>query len=109
MLCAALAACLDSSLRMLAEHLGIALEFLAVQVDAEVDVRGCLLVARSVPVGFQRMRCGVQLRPAGEVDDDKLQMLLAAAEASCVVLQTLRNGVSVETQIVRQLAAAQTL
>ena len=57
LLSAALAACFDSTLRMIADHLGIRLKFLEVKVDAECDVRGCLLVERSVPVGFQRMRC----------------------------------------------------
>ena len=50
-------ACFDSTLRMIDEHLGLRLESLEVKVDAECDVRGCLLVERTVPVGFQRMRC----------------------------------------------------
>ena len=98
LLCSALAACLDSTLRILAEHLDIGLESLQVKVSAEVDVRGCLLVERGVPVGFQHMRCSVRLRPSGEVKADKLQMLLGAAESSCVVLQTLRSGVKVQTE-----------
>ncbi len=98
LLCAALAACLDSTLRMIADHLAIELESLQVKVTAECDVRGCLLVERGVPVGFQRMRCSVNLRPRGEVKAEKLQMLLTAAENSCVVLQTLRGGVVVQTE-----------
>jgi uncharacterized OsmC-like protein len=98
LLSAALAACLDSTLRMMAEHLGIQLESLEVNVGAECDVRGCLLVERGVPVGFQRMHCGVRLRACGDVDEEKLQMLVAAAEGSCVVLQTLRHGVAVQTE-----------
>lgn len=61
LLCAALAACLDSTLRMIADHRGIRLETLEVKVTAECDVRGCLRLDGSVPVGFQRMRCGVRL------------------------------------------------
>jgi len=99
LLSAALAACFDSTLRMLADHLGIRLQSLEVKVEAECDVRGCLLVERSVPVGFQKMRCSVRLQPEGRVDPERLQMLLGAAEASCVVLQTLRNGVTVTTQV----------
>jgi uncharacterized OsmC-like protein len=99
LLCAALAACLDSTLRMLADHLGIRFQSIEVKVDAECDVRGCLLVERSVPVGFQKMRCTVRLQPEGEVEPERLQKLLGAAEASCVVLQTLRNGVTVITQV----------
>jgi uncharacterized OsmC-like protein len=99
LLSAALAACLDSTLRMLADHLGVRLQSLEVKVEAECDVRGCLLVERSVPVGFQKMRCSVRLQPEGQVEPERLQTLLGAAEGSCVVLQTLRNGVTVTAQI----------
>jgi uncharacterized OsmC-like protein len=99
LLSAALAACFDSTFRILAEHLGIRLESLEVKVDAECDVRGCLLVEPTVPVGFQRMRCGIRLQTKDRVDEETIRRLLAAAEHSCVVMQTLRNGVVVETQI----------
>lgn len=99
LLCSALAACLDSSIRMLAAHFDLPLKSLEVKVTAEVDVRGCLMVQRGVPVGFQRMHCSVRLVPNGEVDKDQLQGLLAAAENCCVVMQTLRSGVTVETEI----------
>jgi uncharacterized OsmC-like protein len=99
LLSAALAACFDSTLRMLAEHLGISLASLDVKVDAECDVRGCLMVDPSVPVGFQQMTCRVRVEPDGDVDDKKLRTLVAAAENCCVVMQTLRNGVAVEARI----------
>jgi uncharacterized OsmC-like protein len=99
LLSASLAACFDSTLRMIAEHLGIRLESLEVKVDAECDVRGCLLVERAVPVGFQRMQCGVRLQTKDRVDEETIRMLLAAAEHSCVVMQTLRNGVTITAQI----------
>lgn len=62
LLSAALAACFDSTLRMVADHLGVRLQFVEVKVEVECDVRGCLMVERSVPVGFQRMRCNVRLQ-----------------------------------------------
>ena len=99
LLSAALAACFDSTLRMVAEHLGIRLESVTVDVTAECDVRGCLQVDPAVPVGFQRMRCRVQLRPGNAIDENKMRMLVAVAENCCVVLQTLRNGVAVEAQL----------
>ncbi len=70
----------------------------AVSARAEVDVRGTLLVDRNVPVGFQKMQCEVRLEPAANVPPEKMRMLLAAAEHSCVVLQTLRSGVQVQMQ-----------
>ena len=99
LLSAALAACFDSTLRMIAEHLGIRLESLEVKVDAECDVRGCLLVERAVPVGFQRMRCGVRLQTKDCIDEETIKRLIAAVEHSCVVMQTLRNGVTVHTHV----------
>lgn len=99
LLSAALAACFDSTLRMIADHLGIRLESLEVKVDGECDVRGCLLVERAVAVGFQRMRCGVRLQTKEPVDEATIKTLLAAAEHSCVVMQTLRHGVAVHTQV----------
>ena len=106
LLSAALAACFDSTLRMIADHLGIRLESLEVKVDAECDVRGCLLVERTVPVGFQRMRCGVRLETKDPVDEETIKTLVAAAEHSCVVMQTLRHGVTVQTQVETSHAAA---
>src|SRR5215510_1322810 len=106
LLAAALAACFDSTLRMIADHLGIRLETLEVEVEAECDVRGCLLVERTVRVGFQRMRCGVRLQTKDPVDEETIKMLLGAAEHSCVVMQTLRNGVAVQTHVETGNAAA---
>ncbi len=98
-LCAALATCLDSTIRMIADRLRVRLEALEVDVTGNVDVRGTLLVDRSVPVGFQQMRCDIHLKPAADADPDVVRKLLAAAEHSCVVLQTLRSGVPVETTL----------
>ena len=96
-LCAAPAVCLDSTIRMIADRLGIQLTSLEVNVTADVDVRGTLLVDRTVPVGFQSMQCNVDVQAAEGTNPQLMQKLLAAAEHSCVVLQTLRSGVPVET------------
>jgi uncharacterized OsmC-like protein len=98
MLCAALATCFHSTLRIIADRLEISIASLEVKTQAEVDVRGTLLVDRSVPVGFQNIRCQVRLAPGADVPPEKMKMLQAAVEHSCVVLQTLRNGVPVQTQ-----------
>jgi uncharacterized OsmC-like protein len=97
-LCAALAACLDSTLRMIADRMGIALETLVVEVRALADVRGCLMVDRQVPVGFQRIEVDVLVE--GEVGTDPAQIskLTSAAERCCVVLQTLRSNIAVDTR-----------
>jgi uncharacterized OsmC-like protein len=98
LLCAALAACLDSTIRIIANLLGVILTSLEVDVTADVDVRGRLTVNRTVPVGFQTMRCHVTIQAAEGTNPKLMEKLLAASEYSCVTLQTLRSGVSVETR-----------
>ena len=97
-LCSALAACRDSSVRMVANLLHVELEFLEVTVTGNVDVRGTMMVDRSVPVGFQAMRCDVRLRVKAGTDPRIVDKLKAVAEQSCVVLQTLRAPPRVEMQ-----------
>ncbi len=97
-LCAALAACLDATLRMVAARMEITLERLEVAVTAFVDVRGCMLVDPSVPAGFQRVEANVRFAARDGTDSARLETLVATAEACCVVLQTLRNQISVDTE-----------
>ena len=97
LLAAALAACLDSTIRIIAGRMGVSLASLSVDVAADVDVCGCLLVDREVPVGFQEMRCHVSLKAANGTEPQLAQMLIAAAENCCVNLQTLRTGVRITT------------
>lgn len=97
LLCAALAACQDSAVRMVANVLGVELEFLSVDVTAECDVRGAMAIDRQVPVGFQSMRCHVELRAKPGTSPALLEKLRVAAERCCVVGQTLRNPPAVET------------
>jgi uncharacterized OsmC-like protein len=97
LLAAALASCFDSTIRMIAARMGVSLTSLSVEVIGDVDVRGCLLVDREVPVGFQEMRCHVALEATNGTDPQLVQMLLAASENNCVVFQTLRSGVRITT------------
>ncbi|MGV0793090.1 OsmC family protein [Mycolicibacterium sp. XJ1819] len=98
-LCAALACCLDSTLRMVANRLGVALTHLEVDVAADVDVRGALMVDDQTPVGFTAMRCDVDLAVAEGTPKPLLDGLLAAAERCCIVMNTLRGGVPVTTTV----------
>lgn len=96
-LCAALATCLDSTTRMIAGRLGLTLETLEVTVSAFADVRGCLMVNRDVPVGFYRIEVDARIKAAKGTDPAQVKMLTEAAERCCVVLQTLRGDVPVQT------------
>lgn len=63
----------------------------------EADVRGTLLVDRKVPVGFQSIRCQVNIQAAEGADSNLVKRVVAASEHSCVNLQTLRSSISIET------------
>jgi uncharacterized OsmC-like protein len=83
---------------MVANFLGVELEFLEVEVRGDVDVRGTMAIDQQVPVGFQTMRCNVRLRAKEGTNPEHLNTLRVAAEHCCVVQQTLRNPPPVETK-----------
>lgn len=95
LLCAALASCQESSVRMVSNVFGVRLTALKVDVQAGVDVRGTLGMDPNVPVGFQWFRVDVRVRVGNGTPPDRLKQVVKAAERSCVVLQTLRRGVPV--------------
>jgi uncharacterized OsmC-like protein len=96
LLCAALAACEDATVRMVADILGVTILDLRVEVTGDVDVRGCLSTDPSVKVGFGSMECRVHLRVAPGTELRLLAALQKQAESSCVNLDTLRSGLPVK-------------
>lgn len=97
LLCAALASCQDTTIRMISDLLGVTIESLRVSVEGTVDLRGALQMDPAVRVGFEAMRCHVELVVDSTTDATKLERLMEAARYSCVVADTLRNGVPVDT------------
>ncbi|WP_395005912.1 OsmC family protein [Undibacterium sp.] len=91
LLCAALAACQDSAVRMVANRLGIEILALEVRVTGQVDVRGALGMDANVPVGFQSMTCDVSLKVREGTPARLLDSLREAAQRCCVVQQTLHH------------------
>jgi uncharacterized OsmC-like protein len=94
-LCGALAVCMESTIRMIADRLEVQLDHTKVSVGAHLDVRGTLRFDKSVPVGFQKMVLKVELG-AKNVGEKVLNTLFRAAVKSCVVYQTLKSGISIE-------------
>lgn len=93
-LCASLASCFESTLRMIANRLGIKLTYTKVKAEAHVDVRGTLMINKDIPVAFQSMDLKIEI--ATEANDPKLiRVLLKATENSCVIYQTLSRGIPV--------------
>ncbi len=91
-LCGALAACFDSTLRIIANRFDLKLRHLSVNVTGKVDVRGTLRTDRAVPVAFQAFDIVVDIKPKGFVPSKYIDKLITGAEQSCIVMQTLKPG-----------------
>ena len=102
LLCAALAACEDSAIRMIADLLGVQILDLRVEVTGDVDVRGTLAIDRAVTV--VSMRTVVRLRVPRSTEQPRLAALRKQSEASCVTLDTLRSGVPVAVDFAVDIA-----
>jgi uncharacterized OsmC-like protein len=97
-LLAALAACQEITLKMVASSMGIEIRQLRVTVTGEMDFRGTMGIDRDIPVGYQRIECEIRLQSSE--DPARLERLVAKAEQYCVVRATLAKGVPVNTQII---------
>jgi uncharacterized OsmC-like protein len=100
MLCAGLAACQDSAIRMVANLLRIEITQLEVCVTATADVRGSMAMDPAVPVGFQTMTCDVVFAVRAGTPPALIRKLQLAAERCCVVQQTLKAPPTVDTTFV---------
>ena len=94
-LLAALAACQEITIRMVAAAMNIKLDKLAVTVSGDLDFRGTMGIDPSVPVGFERIHTEVVL--AADAPADRLERLVQRAERYCVVNATLRQPPEVTT------------
>ena len=95
LLCAALASCFETALRLIANRLQIVLYKTKVRATADVDVRGTLRVDINVPVCFQTMGLKVEVTLHNSVKEEMANKLIKATEQSCIVLQTLIKGTPV--------------
>jgi uncharacterized OsmC-like protein len=97
LMCAALAACMDSSIRLVANLLGVELLALEVRVQGSLDVRGALGIGKDVPVGFQAVSAHVRLKARDGTPPEQLAQLRTAVERCCVVARTLQTPPALET------------
>lgn len=102
---ASLATCQDLSFRMVADSMGVALTALEVEVRGEADLRGSMMIAGEVPVGFRSISCVTRFAVAPGTRAEKIAMLTQAAKHCCIIGQTLRSQVAVETSFVDTSAA----
>jgi uncharacterized OsmC-like protein len=96
LLLAALAACQEVTLRMVAANMGIDLEELEVTAEGDWDPRGTLAMGKDFPIGLTGIRVHSRVVVREDGRGDRAERLLRSAERYCVVLDTLRRGVPVE-------------
>ncbi len=89
LLAAAVASCLDSTTRAIANLFRIELNHLRIHAVLGVDIRGTLRMDETVPVGFQTLDIAVDIEAVGDVPQKKILKLIDGAEKSCVVIQSL--------------------
>jgi uncharacterized OsmC-like protein len=97
LLLAALVACQETTLRMVAANAGIELEELEVTAEGDWDPRGTLAMGREFPIGLTGIRCHTRVVIKGDARGERAERFLRSAERYCVVLNTLREGVGVES------------
>jgi len=97
LLLGALVACQETTLRMVAANMGIELEALEVSVEGDWDARGTLAMG-DFPIGLKAVRCRTRVSVKDDARGERARRLLRSAEKYCVVLNTLRNGVLVESE-----------
>ena len=97
LLLAALAACQETTVRMVAANMGIDLEELEVSVEGDWDPRGTLAMGKEFPIGITAIRARTRVVVRGDEGGERAERLLRSAERYCVVLSTLRAGVPVES------------
>lgn len=97
MLLQALVACAGVTLSAVSTALDIPIENARVYAEGDLDFRGTLGMSKEVPVGFRDIRLFFKIdSPA---DSEKIAKLIELTERYCVVLQTLRSALDVETSL----------
>ena len=91
LLLVALGSCLELTLAVLAEQLGLQIQTIEVEVQGELDLRGFLGIDRTVRPGFQRIQMTVHM--TSPEPEERLRDLLELADQVCPVSDMLRQPV----------------
>jgi len=96
MLLQALVACAGVTLRSVATSLQLDVAG-TLRAEGDLDFRGTLGVDNEAPVGFSAIRLHFDLDSSAS--DEDMATLIRLTERYCVVLQTLRGGIEVQTSL----------
>ncbi len=95
MLLEALVACAGVTLAAVATAFGIPIRSGQLRAEGDLDFRGTLGVTKDVPVGFKEIRLEIILDTSATAE--QIDKLVELTERYCVVLQTLRAPINVQT------------
>jgi len=98
LLCASLASCFESTIRMISNKLGISLLETKIKATAQVDVRGTLMIDKSIPVEFQSMHIDATII-AKNSNKKLLNTLIKGAKHGCIVYQTIKQGTPITLNV----------
>ena len=93
----ALASCQAITYRFWATNLGIALDDVEVDVEADIDLRGFFGLEEAVRAGFGEVR--VSVTPKGPETAERYRELAEAVDAHCPVLDLFSNATPVRTRL----------
>jgi len=97
MMLASIVGCAGTTLAAVATATGIPVTGGTITCEGDMDFRGTLGIDRTSPIGFTALRLIFNLEGAAE--KQQLDKLIQLTERYCVVLQTLRGNVPLETII----------
>ncbi|EXJ80522.1 hypothetical protein A1O1_08668 [Capronia coronata CBS 617.96] len=102
MLLESLVACFGVTVRAVATSLGVPIKNGTITAAADLDFRGTMGIkdpdGNAVPVGFTKIKLSVKI-DVDEEHESKVKKLIELSERYCVVLQTLKAGVPIETSL----------
>ncbi len=101
---AALATCQEITYRLHADHLGIALDGVAVTLEGDIDLRGFVGSDQPIRPGFLAIRGTVTLDSQAPVED--LERLRDHVNAHCPVLDLLSNPTPLHLDLLTPTATA---
>lgn len=96
-LCAALAICEETTIKAVANHLGLELESIDVEVTSRTDVRPTLGIDATSATGRTGMRVHSRVRFAAGTDPVRAERMMHVVERYCAVLRALREPQEVES------------
>jgi uncharacterized OsmC-like protein len=96
LLLGALAACAQLTCQLVATAMGIPVEYIRVNVEGEMDLRGTLGISKEVAVGFQDIHAKFDIS-APQATAEQLAVLKEKTEQYCVVMQTLLQPPAIRT------------